>query len=60
MKYDLVNAMNPMWRDLAEDLEFDPLSLEKRPFPGQARDGEGGARDNGGEQQLFTPVSDIR
>lgn len=24
-KYDLVNALNPTWRDLAEDLGFPPL-----------------------------------
>jgi len=29
-KYDLVNAMNPTWRDLAEDFGFDPLPLERR------------------------------
>jgi putative endonuclease len=28
-KYDLVNAMNPTWRDLAEDFGFDPLPLGK-------------------------------
>ena len=26
-KYDLINADNPTWRDLAEDLGFDPLPL---------------------------------
>ena len=26
-KYDLINAENPTWRDLAEDFGFDPLSL---------------------------------
>ena len=24
-KYELINAMNPTWRDLAEDLGFEPL-----------------------------------
>ena len=28
-KYDLVNAINPTWRDLAEDFGFDPLPLGK-------------------------------
>ena len=27
-KYDLVNAGNPGWRDLAEDFGFEPLGLE--------------------------------
>ncbi|MCL6739908.1 GIY-YIG nuclease family protein [Sphingomonas sp. RB56-2] len=27
-KYDLVNADNPTWRDLAEDFGFEPLGLE--------------------------------
>ena len=26
-KYDLVNAANPTWRDLAEDFGFEPLPL---------------------------------
>ena len=26
-KYDLVNAANPTWRDLAEDFGFPPLPL---------------------------------
>ena len=26
-KYDLVNALNPTWRDLAEDFGFPPLPL---------------------------------
>ncbi|HET6407794.1 MAG TPA: GIY-YIG nuclease family protein [Chthoniobacteraceae bacterium] len=29
-KYDLVNAMNPTWRDLAEDFGFEPLPLGRR------------------------------
>ena len=28
-KYDLINAENPTWRDLAEDFGFDPLPLIK-------------------------------
>ena len=28
-KYDLVNALNPTWRDLAEDLGFPSLQEEK-------------------------------
>jgi putative endonuclease len=27
-KYDLINAQNPTWRDLAEDFGFDPLPLK--------------------------------
>ena len=26
-KYDLIHAVNPMWRDLAEDFGFPPLPL---------------------------------
>ena len=33
-KYDLVNADNPTWRDLAEDLGFDPLPLGRQADPG--------------------------
>jgi len=29
-KYDLINATNPTWRDLAEDFGFDPLPLGQR------------------------------
>jgi putative endonuclease len=29
-KYDLINAINPTWRDLAEDFGFDPLPLGRR------------------------------
>jgi putative endonuclease len=29
-KYDLVHAMNPTWRDLAEDFWFEPLPLGRR------------------------------
>jgi putative endonuclease len=28
-KYDLINAMNPTWRDLAEDFGFPPLPRRK-------------------------------
>jgi putative endonuclease len=27
-KYDLIHSINPTWRDLAEDLGFDPLPLK--------------------------------
>jgi len=30
-KYDLVNALNPAWRDLAEDFGFEPLPLGRSP-----------------------------
>jgi len=30
-KYDLVNAINPTWRDLAEDFGFPPLDLKADP-----------------------------
>ncbi|MEO8453550.1 MAG: GIY-YIG nuclease family protein [Sphingomicrobium sp.] len=30
-KYDLIHKDNPTWRDLAEDLGFDPLPLGRRP-----------------------------
>jgi hypothetical protein len=34
-KYELINAMNPTWRDLAEDFGFDPLPLvRKKAGPG--------------------------
>jgi putative endonuclease len=37
-KYDLVAKENPTWRDLAEDLGFDPLPLGKaRQAPAQGR-----------------------
>ena len=29
-KYDLINALNPTWRDLAEDFGFEPLVLAPR------------------------------
>lgn len=36
-KYDLVNAANPGWRDLAEDFGFEPLPLGRRPaYPGSS------------------------
>ena len=28
-KYELINAMNPTWRDLAEDFGFEPLPLAR-------------------------------
>ena len=41
-KYDLIHEANPTWRDLAEDLGFEPLSLgadrETRRVPDQGRD----------------------
>jgi putative endonuclease len=30
-KYDLINAMNPTWRDLAEDFGFEPLQRQADP-----------------------------
>ena len=33
-KYDLVNAANPTWRDLAEDFGFEPLPLGRQADPG--------------------------
>jgi len=40
-KYALVAESNPTWRDLAEDLGFEPLPLGKgRQLPGQARGDE--------------------
>ena len=35
-KYDLVNATNPNWRDLAEDFGFDPLQLGRQADPGSS------------------------
>ena len=35
-KYDLVNAINPGWRDLAEDFGFDPMSLGRQAGPGSS------------------------
>jgi putative endonuclease len=35
-KYALVNAMNPTWRDLAEDFGFDPLPLGRKADPGSS------------------------
>ena len=35
-KYDLVNAMNPAWRDLAEDFGFPPLDTRKQADPGSS------------------------
>ena len=35
-KYDLITENNPTWRDLAEDLGFDPLQLGRRT-PAQGR-----------------------
>ena len=34
-KYDLINALNPTWRDLAEDLGFPPLP-RRRADPGSS------------------------
>jgi putative endonuclease len=34
-KYDLINAMNPTWRDLAEDFGFPPLP-KKKADPGSS------------------------
>lgn len=33
-KYDLINAGNPTWRDLAEDFGFAPLRLKGKADPG--------------------------
>ena len=33
-KCDLINAANPTWRDLAEDLGFEPLPLGRQTDPG--------------------------
>ncbi len=35
-KYDLINASNPTWRDLAEDFGFDPLPLGRKAGPGSS------------------------
>lgn len=35
-KYDLVNTMNPTWRDLAEDFGFTPLGAESKADPGSS------------------------
>ena len=35
-KYDLVNAANPTWRDLAEDFGFAPLEREGKADPGSS------------------------
>ncbi len=35
-KYDLVNAVNPTWRDLAEDFGFAPLPIGRRADPGSS------------------------
>jgi len=35
-KYDLVNAANPTWRDLAEDLGFEPVPLRRQADPGSS------------------------
>jgi len=35
-KYDLVNAANPTWRDLAEDFGFEPLPLGSKAGPGSS------------------------
>lgn len=34
-KYDLINAMNPTWRDLAEDFGFEPLP-QRQADPGSS------------------------
>ena len=35
-KYDLVNAINPGWRDLSEDFGFEPLPLGRQAGPGSS------------------------
>ena len=35
-KYDLVNSINPTWRDLAEDLGFEPLPVGRQADPGSS------------------------
>jgi putative endonuclease len=35
-KYDLVNAVNPTWRDLAEDFGFAPLPVARKADPGSS------------------------
>jgi len=35
-KYDLVNAVNPNWRDLAEDLGFEALPVGRKADPGSS------------------------
>ena len=35
-KYDLVNGMNPIWRDLAEDFGFEPSPLQRKAGPGSS------------------------
>jgi len=35
-KYDLVNAANPTWRDLAEDFGFALLAREGKADPGSS------------------------
>ena len=35
-KYDLVNAANPTWRDLAEDFGFPPLPLPRKADSGSS------------------------
>jgi len=35
-KYDLVNASNPGWRDLAEDFGLEPLPLGREADPGSS------------------------
>ena len=35
-KYDLVNAINPTWRDLAEDFGFEPLHIGRKADPGSS------------------------
>ena len=35
-KYDLVNAANPTWRDLAEDFGFEPLPMRRQADPGSS------------------------
>ena len=44
-KYDLIHEDNPTWRDLAEDMGFEPLPIrqisEGRRVPAQGRDDEG-------------------
>ena len=45
-KYELIHEGNPTWRDLAEDLGFESLSLtstaEERRVPAQGRDDDMG------------------
>jgi putative endonuclease len=35
-KYDLVNAANSIWRNLAEDSGFEPLLVQRQADPGSS------------------------